>query len=309
VDWNGQLNWTYITASPIETTPVIGAEGTIYLGDDSGTLTALYSDGNLLWTTGNFGSIQSSPALGPNGTIVFGSTDGVLHALSPSGQPKWNTPVGSQLQSSTALSNDGTTVYVTSFGAPAPTPDDTVITSGGALSAVDLSTGAIIWSQTFVAASAASPAVDLEGNVYAVSGTSVFGYNPAGESTWTGSLDSIVLSGDLAITNNEALLISQNAAPGQPPFLARIQIGSEAPADTAGAGAFILGSPVVDSEGTTYFSTADKNIYAYSYADGVGFNNIWGVVFPDQVTSAMAIGPNGTLYFGCKDGHIYAVSP
>lgn len=70
-------------------TPILGADGTVYLGATDvtpmGTVYGLNpSNGNTLWsyTTGN--SVTSSPALGADGTLYIGSYDNGLYAIGTS---------------------------------------------------------------------------------------------------------------------------------------------------------------------------------------------------------------------------------
>lgn len=78
----------------------IGADGTIYFGNDDGTFFALDSDGNLIWNyhigaPWEFGNdFKSSPAIGADGKIYIGSagTDGKLYAFGdPAPIPKPST--------------------------------------------------------------------------------------------------------------------------------------------------------------------------------------------------------------------------
>jgi outer membrane protein assembly factor BamB len=72
------------------TAPVIGADGTIYAGSDTGTLHAINADdGFCKWFDinsgcgwkGGAGAITATPAVGPDGTIYVGSEDGNVYAI------------------------------------------------------------------------------------------------------------------------------------------------------------------------------------------------------------------------------------
>ena len=65
-------------------TPVIGADGTIYVTSETGNLDAFNPNGTLKWpytVVGQGGAGDSSPVIGPDGTIYFGSSDGALYAI------------------------------------------------------------------------------------------------------------------------------------------------------------------------------------------------------------------------------------
>jgi len=91
--------------------PALGADGTIYVGDLSGRIYAVKRDGTQKWafTTGDY--VCSSPAVGADGTIYVGSRDGNLYAINPDGSRKWACYVGQVSESSPAVGPDGT-VYV-----------------------------------------------------------------------------------------------------------------------------------------------------------------------------------------------------
>ena len=98
----------------IESSPAIGADGTIYVGSHDDNLYALNpADGSLKWKY-RHGTMRSasSPAIGADGTIYVGSEDDNLYALNPAdGSLKWKYATGIVIDSSPALGADGT-IYV-----------------------------------------------------------------------------------------------------------------------------------------------------------------------------------------------------
>ena len=72
--------------------PVVGVDGTIYIGSYDGNLYALKPNGPLKWNFRTGGS-ASSPAVGADGTVYVGSDDGNLYAIdSGTGQGLANSP-------------------------------------------------------------------------------------------------------------------------------------------------------------------------------------------------------------------------
>jgi outer membrane protein assembly factor BamB len=69
--------------------PVIGSDGTIYVGSTNGKLYAVNPDGSIKWTYQTEGSINYSPSIGTGGIIyvVSGSTN--LYAINSDGTLKW----------------------------------------------------------------------------------------------------------------------------------------------------------------------------------------------------------------------------
>jgi PKD repeat protein len=90
--------WTYTTGGNINyATPVIGADGAIYIGSYDGKLYALNSDGTLKWAYTTGGYIYGSPVIGADGAIYIGSYDGKLYALNSDGTLKWAYTTGGEI--------------------------------------------------------------------------------------------------------------------------------------------------------------------------------------------------------------------
>ena len=96
-------------------TPVVGDDGTIYVGLDDG-LFAVSPDGQLEWSfpTGRR-RIFSPPAIGADGTLFFGAarrTDGMFYAIGADGVEKWSTPVEGRLVNTAPTVDGAGTVYL-----------------------------------------------------------------------------------------------------------------------------------------------------------------------------------------------------
>jgi outer membrane protein assembly factor BamB len=95
-----EVLWSYKTESSIESSPAIGADGTIYVGSHDGNFYAFNQDGSLKWkiklTVPSYDprwniskAIMASPAIAKDGTVYINSASGYLHALNPDGSEKW----------------------------------------------------------------------------------------------------------------------------------------------------------------------------------------------------------------------------
>jgi len=99
----GEVEWTCeIDGWAISFSPVLGPDGTIYIGTVDGILYSISPEGTLKWkyTCGN--SIEM-PSIGSDGTIYFGlgevyrdddDGEGSIVALSSNGKQKWKTQLG-----------------------------------------------------------------------------------------------------------------------------------------------------------------------------------------------------------------------
>ncbi len=144
----------------------IGPDGSVYVGDGSGVLHAVDSDGQLRWKHQTTGMIAGAPAVGADGKVIFGSVDGTVIALGADGSELWTFAVpgpgqvGGAVMASPAIGRDGK-VYVGGLY------NDTLY----ALDPVD---GHVVWTCDFDGgtanqhpAMANAPAVGADGTIYA----------------------------------------------------------------------------------------------------------------------------------------------
>lgn len=154
------VRWSFETGGMLESSPVIGSDGTIYFGSNDGKLYALDpsadSDGERLKWVHDFGYRSvSSPAIGSDGTVYAGSHGGVLYALNPDAaddhdRVRWQYGTGDWIASSPAIGPDGT-VYVGSHD--------------GKLHAVSPD-GGLKWTQNMGDWVVSSPAIGADGTLY-----------------------------------------------------------------------------------------------------------------------------------------------
>ncbi len=84
---DGTRKWSYATGKTglkVYSSPVIGADGIVYVGFSDNKVYALNPDGTLKWTYTTGGQIRNSPAIGRDGTLYVGSCDGYLYAFAGS---------------------------------------------------------------------------------------------------------------------------------------------------------------------------------------------------------------------------------
>ena len=85
--------WAFVTGEGIGALPVIGIDGTVYIGSDDNNFYAINQDGSLKWKLPNKVT-ASTAALGSDGTIYAGSADNHLYAINPDGTQKWAFATG-----------------------------------------------------------------------------------------------------------------------------------------------------------------------------------------------------------------------
>jgi hypothetical protein len=79
---DGTEKWSYSPENDesFESSPVVGANGTIYVGADNSVL-AIDSSGSKLWKHFTADRVTSAAAIGSNGTVYFSSNDNNLYAF------------------------------------------------------------------------------------------------------------------------------------------------------------------------------------------------------------------------------------
>ncbi len=118
VNPDGTLKWRVdVGGADDQTTPAIGADGTIYIGTNKNNLYAFNPDGTLKWKFHiESADIVTSPVIANDGTIYFGDCGGYkesckVYAVNPDGTEKWSYTVGAEIYSDPCIGEDGT-VYI-----------------------------------------------------------------------------------------------------------------------------------------------------------------------------------------------------
>jgi outer membrane protein assembly factor BamB len=186
----GGALWSYQTGKGIFSSPVVGADGTIYVGSADRTFYALHADGTLAWSLLTGEIIDSAALLDDQGNVYFGSGDGNLRALNAkTGAPVWsfaaddpsvNSAYINWFEGNVALGMDGN-LY-------APNDDYFVY-------AVDRANGAAVWKYKMPDQTWSLPAVDPATGILYVGnnetipllGENTFAIEPDGGGIWSAS--------------------------------------------------------------------------------------------------------------------------
>jgi outer membrane protein assembly factor BamB len=81
VDADGHEKWKYQTEGPVNSSPAVADDGTVWFGSEDGKVYAVTPDGKLAWSFKTEGAVDSSPAIGPSGEVVIGSRDGSVYCF------------------------------------------------------------------------------------------------------------------------------------------------------------------------------------------------------------------------------------
>lgn len=336
--------WRFETGGDVDSSPAIGADGTVYVGSDDGNLYAVEPEtGTEIWRFPAGGEIRSSPAVGDDGTIYFGSKN-VLYAVNPRGVLKWSFNAGDYIFSSPAVSNESRVVYVGSSNgslyAISPTgtlkwqfqTGDKIVSSPaigydgietvvyvGSLDrhvyAVAADNGALKWQFETRAEVYGSPAIGADGTVYVgecVTGTAetydfnFFCLNVDGSKRWQ-------FNGGTGFYSSPAIggdgVIYVGAWDGylfalNPGGTRNWTVRTSPPSD-------INSSPAVGANDVIYVGCKDGNFYAFQSQEvsEEGKKQDWVFQTKDIIQSSPVIDADGTIYFGSRDNHLYAINP
>jgi outer membrane protein assembly factor BamB len=274
-----RLRWVFSTGRQekeggIETDPVIGPEGTVYLGANNGVFYALDPDtGKIRWafpTRFDTFGIYSSPFVDRQGVVYFGAKDGTVYALRAPrqgvmGEVVWSIPLGTTIQTSPAFTPDGTLVIGADdwayYGITPP--------RGGRGPEVR-------WRFQTQGTLITSPAVDRDGIVYVA------------------SMDGKVYALEPPKEARQSVKVRWTFASGS--------------RDEKGG---FENAPMIDADGTLYIGGNDGNLYALDTKTGQPKWTFDAVARSGYRTygifSSVALGPDRTVYFGGKNGWLYAV--
>ena len=104
-----------LASALISAPPLIGADGTIYVGSRAGTLTALDASGNVRWRYESGEDMSSYVAQDRDGTLYIGLFNERVQALDADGRLRWEVSLNGAMRSAPARGLDGT-LYVGTLG-------------------------------------------------------------------------------------------------------------------------------------------------------------------------------------------------
>lgn len=332
----GNIIWTFDVGEKLFSSPVLGYDGTVYVGSTNGYVYALSNNGNIKWKFKTNGEIGSAPAVGFDGTIYVGSEDTYLYALNPDGSLKWKFKTNGIIISTPSFGIDGK-IYFDSY-------DDYLYALN--------KDGKLYWKYKLGSSSESSPIVSKEGDIY-IGGNDncLYAIDSEGKLKWKYETN-YNITAPPAIYNNVIYTTSNDGyiyAINQDGTLKwKYGEGFDTPRgqDVFVVSGFTISSSLaIDSDGTIYYTKWDGKLYAvnpdgslkWKYPEGkdrispvlstpaidqegniyVGFSGNLSVISPDgdlkwrintsNTVFSPIINVEGTVYFSCESGIVYAV--
>jgi parallel beta-helix repeat protein len=282
---DGTVKWTYTTGNSVYGSS-IGADGTIYTLSGY-YLFALNPNGTLQWKYKTPSSLLGTPTVGSDGTIYFGSDDGKLYALYHNGTVKWTYDTGTSVRNQCGGPAIGSdgTIYFES---------GTSYSNYGKLYALNPN-GTLKWYYTIGGNLYGSPSIGADGTIY-VGGDDgkLYAFNPDGTLKWNCTIGGTVYSA--AIGADRTIYVGGSGGK----FYALNPDGTPKWTYTMGG----VYAATIGANGIIYVGSYDGKLYAFN-VDGT---LLWTYTTGGAIYGSVAIGANETLYFGSCDKNVYAIA-
>ena len=257
-------------------TPVVGADGTLYVTRAYGGSSLVALDGqsgSLKWRYSLSESVsQTPPLLSADGGIYFGDSVGNLYCVDQqTGVLRWNYSVWATIVSIT-MSGDGTLF----------------VSDGQSVTAINSSNRSIRW-RTMVSCTQ-NILLDSAGSVYACGPTVAKLDQATGTPAWLFSGFAVSFpailapNGDVVYSSQQGMLVAVNTTNGTIDWRAQISAGSA------------FSSPVADASGNIYVCSS-FGIFKYDGTTGIAayLVSLGGLV---QNPTHLALTSDGTIYLG-----------
>ncbi|MEA2409643.1 MAG: hypothetical protein QOC77_204 [Thermoleophilaceae bacterium] len=291
----GERPWAFRTGKGIFSTPVVGPDGTVYVGSADSFFYAIRRTGKLRWTF-RTGNIIDSAAVLHGGTLTFGSGDETLYRLTTKRRIVWrfrptHPPVkGQQVNwwEGNADVGPGGNVYAGNTGGY-----EYAVTPKGKEKWA-FAAGNSVWTD---------PAFAADGTAYVGSvDRSVYALDTNGNKIWsTPTLGFVVSSpalgsdGTVYVGSFDSNLYALDGKTGAPKW-------------QFATGDHIYSSPALGSDGTIYFASTDGNVYALDPAGNLLWRYDTGdVVRSSPVLGRAAGGAGEVVYVGAGNGTLFAL--
>jgi outer membrane protein assembly factor BamB len=297
----GGRMWSFPTGKGIFSSPVVAADGTIYVGSADRTFYALDPAGGLKWQLLTGEIIDSAALLDDRGRVYFGSGDGNLRALEArSGALVWQSAADDPTVNGGFINWFEGNVALSPTGALYAPNDDFFVYS------IDRDSGTITGRMRMPDQIWSSPAFDGAGrlwlgnnNVVDFLGSNFFAFDAHNADVW----DSFIGLGSVAASPLyvDGLVI----VGGFDGYLRAFDAASGALRWQFAARDHIYASPARAADGTIVQPAADGTVYALDEKSGA---LKWSYDTSDPIRSSPAIDGDGNIYFGGGDGSLHVLN-
>ncbi|MCA9565146.1 MAG: PQQ-like beta-propeller repeat protein, partial [Myxococcales bacterium] len=297
---DGRALFVFPTGKGIFSSPVVGGDGTVYIGSADRTFYAINPDGTERWA---FDApeeiIDSSGLLDDRGNVYFGAGDGHVYALNAStGEEVWRFEADEPgdgafirwFEGNVAIGPDGT-LYA---------PNDNFY-----VYAINRDDGTRVRRFRMPDQTWSLPAIDPEnGNLYMGNNNvvgalgNVFAYEPGGRLRWFEGTDGTIAASPLLYDDQmivggfDGILRSFDTADGDLNWSFETRD-------------HIYASPSLHPDGFLVQASADGTVFAVNPENG---EQEWAYDWGAPIRSSPAIDGSGIIYMGTGDGHLLVLN-
>jgi outer membrane protein assembly factor BamB len=300
----GGVFWSFPTGKGVFSSPVVGADGTIYVGSADRTFYALHKDGTLAWSHQTGEIIDSAALLDDQGRVYVGSGDGHLYAFdAATGELQWTF----------AADAPGPRSIINWFeGNVAIGPDGTLYAGNDNFHVYAVNReGVEQWATDMPDQTWSSPAIDAaSGQLYIGNnamleflGANLWSFDRTGQKVWKHSAWNGTVAASPALTDDGGLIVG--AFDGYVHDI-DVQTNQERWSVPFPTRDHVYASAAIAADGTIVVPSADGTVYALDPATGT---QKWAFDTLEPIRSSPAIDADGDIYVGGGDGRLYVINP
>lgn len=287
---DGARSWSVALGDRAYGTPLVGDDGTIYLGTDAKKLLAVSPKGTVLFRLETEGEADTSAAFDEAGNVVFAAGNR-LHSMRRGGDLAWRFAARGKIFTAPAITNEGLVIV----GAQ----DHHVHAVGVG--------GELAWKVDLAADVDGAPAIGDDGSIYVgTDAGDVVRLDARGNVLWRTPVGGFV-RGSLSIARNGDVIVGTY---GPVPRVVRIGSGGAVRGAFAipgtGAREFgIHGGPLEDADGVLYFGAQDDAAYAVGPDGGLR----WRFEAGGDIDGPLTMLADGSLVVPSEAGTVTLLLP
>jgi outer membrane protein assembly factor BamB len=297
----GGALWTFPTGKGVFSSPVVAADGTIYIGSADRTFYAINPDGTKRWSHLTGEIIDSAALLDDQGKVYVASGDSHLYAFdAATGDVVWTF----------AADAPGPVSIINWFeGNVAMEPDGTLVAGNDNFHLYGVHRdGTRAWATDMPDQTWSSPAIDpasgqlFVGNnaLLSILGANLASFDHDGQRVWRRTQTNGSVAASPLLTEDGAVVVG-----GFDGYVRAIDTKTNQERWSFGTRDHVYASAAEQPDGTLVVPSADGTIYALDPATGA---KRWAFDTLEPIRSSPAIDADGNVYVGSGEGRLFVLN-